>query len=479
MRKCASDLQCVEHGAGASTCDYAAAGRWLTFLGNDAGRLPSELRALRLEGANHRASISLSTGVVDQSYQLIDIDSWSPNGRHLIVSNTKDYGHLDTNRLFLVEFGDGLPTAPVLLKDIPASGSLVSGPWAPDSSAVFVKNFGPQNETYLVHLTPEGAHSELLFRESADTSELHFCGNPRWFYRTVGDDTKVVDSQHPADEKFLWHGATYASSDSHWLLSSDDATGIWQSTCEAGAKVVHLSDVPSSSGFQWSHDGRFVSVVHDDKEIEVLDSAQRFKSVFKSAAVDCRWAPASSRLIALGARDAKGEQAITEIDVSRTPVQVTELGSLPAPGSFGFMNDGTLWATREEPEGSGLWLLAKGTSTWRALATRLSDAFPTFSPDERYAIFKRQLNDGTTQLLAFSLPDPQPMAIPLLPEPASGDVRIDFYAGGVLVSRFVDIDFPFFEGQIWWIPSRASGFAQPVPLIDVMAGAFPTLQPQP
>jgi hypothetical protein len=480
---CGADLHCVEHAASAASCDYTEPGRWLSFLGSDTGLFPFELRALRLigdvVGENHSKSISLSQGVVSTAYQLIDLDSWSPDGRHLIETNVKDIEHFDTNRLFLVEFGEGVPSAAVPLKDIPVGGSAVSGPWAGDSSAVFVRNGAAKSETYLVHFSTAGVKTELLFSEDQESS-LHFCPDPRWFYREVGDDTRLVDSQNPKQEQLLWHGSTDSSPDGHWLLHSDD-TGLWLATCESGTKPKKLSAVPSSTSPQWSSDWRFALVTHDTPadEIEVLDSTQQFQSVFKGTAADLRWAPSAPTLLLLGEPNNNAMQSVTQVDLSVTPAKKTARGSLPHPATWDFLTDDVVWAQRDEAMGlSGCWLLEKGTNTWRRLATQLSSVSPILTGADSYATFNQALSDGTTQILAFSLQDKNPTAIPLLPAPLAGDVYREFvFSDGLIASHLSGLE-PF-DGQFWWIGSSAPGFAQPKLLTDVHAATSPTLQPVP
>jgi hypothetical protein len=432
-----------------------------------------------LVGESHGPSLSLSKGVVSAAYQLIDVDSWSPDGRHLIETNVKDIQHLDTNRLFLVEFGAGVPSAAVPLKDIPVGGSAISGPWAGDSSAAFVRNYAAKTETYLVHFSTAGVKTELLFSEDQDSSP-HFCPDPRWFYREVGDDTRLVDSQNPKQEQLLWHGSTDSSPDGHWLLHSDD-TGLWLATCESGTKPKKLSAVPASTSAQWSSDGRFALVTHDTPadEIEVLDSTQQFQSVFKGTAADLRWAPSAPTLLLLGEPDNNAMQSFTQVDLSIAPAKKTARGSMPHPATWGFANNDVVWAQRDEAMGlSGCWLLEKGSNTWRRLATQLSDVSPLFTGAGTYATFGQALNDGTTQILAFSLQGNAPMAIPLLPAPLAGDVYREFvWSNGLIVSHLSGLE-PF-EGQFWWISSSAAGFAQPKLLTDVRAVTSPKLQPVP
>lgn len=478
---CGAGLHCVEQGAGTASCDYKVAGRWLTFLGSDTGLFPFELRALRLEGNAHSASLSLSTAAVDATYQLIDLDTWSPDGRHLIVNNAMDIEHIDTNRLFDVDFGAGVPSAPSLLKNIPVGGSVSSGPWADDSSAVFVTNSATPVETYLVHFTPSGQRSELLFSEPDDNTDLHFCPDPRYFYRTHNGASTLVDSQHPSQEQPLWAATTYNSPDGHWLLSSGDSTGLWLATCEPGTKPTRISIVPAASGLYWSRDGRFVTVTHDtpEGEIEILDSTQKFKSVFKGTQADYYWAENSPKLVLLGLPDAKGAQTLTEVDLSTLPAKTKLRGTSPASASWGLVNDDSFWTTRDEAGGtSGCWLLDAGSNTWRRLATQLSDARPVFTANGDYAVFRNELNDGTTEILAFSLHDKAPMAISLLPAPLSGDVYLESVLnGGLIVSHFTGLE-PF-EGQLWWIASTATGFAKPTLLNDDRAATSPTVQPLP
>jgi hypothetical protein len=480
--RCGTDLSCVEHEGGTASCDYGTPGRWFTFLGSNTGLFPFELRASRLEGSVPRRSISLSEGIVDQNYQIIDIDSWSPNGRHMIVLNPKDLEHINTNRLFLIEFGDGLPSAPVLLKDIPVGANSLSVEWAADSSAVFVQNFSTPSETYLVHVAPDGGmRTELVFSEDEDTMDLHFCPNPRYFYRTKGGDSTLVDSQQPKQEKLLWHSWAESSPDNHWILTSDDTTGLWLAACEPGTVPRQFSDEPTSGSFYWSSAGRFMAVTHGDPadEIEVFDTANQFGSVFKRAEVDFRWAPNSPRLMLLGEPDAKGLLALTEIDLSTLPPTSISRGTTALPSDWGFVNDGTLWAVRDDAGGtSSFWLLESGSNVWRRVVSGLASATPSFTANDAFVIFGNSLTDGTSQYLAFSLHDKNPVAIPLLPTPLNGDVTLDYALNdGMIVSRFTGIE-PF-EGQIWWIASSASGFAKPTPLSDVRVSTEPGFQPQP
>lgn len=476
--ECGKDLSCVEHGTGAPSCDYGVPGRWLTFIGSNTGTAPFELRASRLEGFVPRPSISLG---IDRSYQIISIDSWSPDGRHLIAMTAQHAEQINSHELFGIEFGDGLPSPPALLNKIPVGSNTVSGPWASDSSAVFVQNYSTPSETYLVHFAPNGVRSALLFREDEDTRLLEFCPDPRYFYRIKGDDSMLVDSLHPEREKLLWHAWTESSPDGHWLMNSDDSTGVWLAACEPGSEPLQVADKPSADGFFWSADSQFVAVTHDepDGEIEVLTAADRFKSVYIGTQRDFGWAPHSPKLILFGIPDTKGRQALTEVDLSALPAKSRARGNTPEVANWGFLNDETLWAARDEAaEKSGFWLLESGTNSWRRVATGLSDARPSFTADAAYVVFHSTLEDGTKQLLAFSLHDKNPVPIPLLPTPLSGEVTREYSLNeGLIVSRKTDLE-PV-QGQLWWIASGASGFAKPASLSDVRTAQFPSLQPQP
>jgi hypothetical protein len=224
-----------------------------------------------------------------------------------------------------------------------------------------------------------------------------------------------------------------------------------------------------------------MAVTHDDPadEIEVFDTANQFGSVLKRAQVDFRWAPSSPRLMLFGAPDAKGLQALTEIDFSTLPPSSTSRGNTVQTSDWGFVNDGTLWAAHDEASGkSSFWLLESGSNVWRRVASDLSSATPSFTANDAYVVFGDSLPDGTTQYLAFSLHDKNPVALPLLPTPLNGDVGLNYSLNdGVIVSRLTGLE-PF-EGQIWWIASSASGFGKPAPLGDLRVNSEPTLQPQP
>ena len=479
--ECGPSLHCAEDGSSGSRCEYSTPGRWLAFIGSYTGLFPFELRALRLEGDEHGPSLSLSAGVADD-YQLAGVDTWSPDGRHLIMTKHKDLEHFETNRLFVVDFGNGLPSEPRPLPGIPVGSFVMSGPWSADSSAVIVRNLAAVEETYLVRFLPTGMETQLLFSdEPENSSSASFCPNSRWVHRTIGGATTLVDTEDPTHTEPLWQGSSDNSPDGHWLLGGDEDSGkLWFAACEPGSQPVLLESPPATGESSWSHDGRFVALTQDSAmgEIEVLDASQSFKRVFKGAQAGYRWAPGVSRLMLLGEEKA-GLQTLVEVDFTTLPATQTSRGATPNPSSWDYVNDTTLWAQRNDAGDTwSVWLLDAGTSSWRRLAAGLSDSTPAFTRGGAYATFKQSLEDGTTQILAYSTQETSPSAIALLPKPLSGDVYREYaLEEGVIVSRFTGLE-PF-EGQFWWIASGAKGFAAPRLLTDLRAATEPVLQPVP
>jgi hypothetical protein len=478
--ECAPGLSCVEQDSGAASCEYPNPGRWLVFTGNDSDGVtpPLELRAVRLEGPKHGTSISLSEGA---SGDYFEVDSWSPDGRQLI-GFALSLETLGLNSLFHVEFGDGLPSTQAPLPGIPNSANVWSGAWASDSSRVFIQNFA-NAETYLVHFSSDGPRTRLLFQDT-DALNLAFCTNPRWFVREItsqtgSTETRLVDSENPSQEKELWPGGVQTSPDAHFLIGSDDDTGIWRATCEADTEVVHLSARPAYDGFSWSDDSRFVAVAYDSEELEVLDAAKDFQTVFRAYTSGHNWAPKGSRLVVFGSSEPEAACEIIEADFAEMPVGVTRRGSCPEAKSWGILKNGAIWAELGEPdELEAFSVLEPGSIAWRPIATGMSDAYPNFSPDESFVVFDNRQEDGTTQTLAFSLREEVPKPVPLRPAPAAYVTLRNFYADGVLLSGG-DTSDSRDDSQLWWAPLGASSLGPAVPLVDVAYADFPQLQPTP
>jgi hypothetical protein len=487
--RCAPGLRCVEQDTGGSSCEYPNPGRWLVFSGNDkGGELPVELRALRLEGTKPSASLLLSEGGVGDHFQG---ESWSPDGRHLIAFGFS-FDDLSTNTLLHVEFGGGLPSARVSLPGLPVSGARMTRPvWASDSSRFLIENVRSSPELYLVRFTSEGIRTELLLEE-AETYDLAFCKNPRWFIRQMLDDagqfeTRLVDSENPTEERDLWPGITSVSPDGRVLIGSDYDTGLRRATCEGGTEVVALSDRPASD-LAWSDDSRFVIVPYDDGEIAALDASD-FQRVFNAYAAEHSWpwghvlSARTSRLVVFGASELGGECEVIDVNLAMTPPQVSRRGScpetyLPGNGSWGLLENGSIWALSESPdELRSLWLLEPGEVVWRPIAAGLFDTYPDFTPDENFVIFNNEQADGTIETLAFSLLEPEPTAMALQPAPAPYVTTSYFYAGGVILNGG-DADERPYSGQLWWAPLGPSGFGAVVPLADVSFAASPRLQPE-
>lgn len=474
---CPTGLQCTEHGAGNASCDYATPGRWLTYLGSETGLFPFGLRAVRLANdAAEGPSISLSGGVVDDVYQMIGVDSWSPNGQHLIVTNPKDIAHMGTNRLFFVEFGAGQPSKPLPLKGIPVGESMLSGPWAPDSSALFVQGLEAPARTYLVHFEPSGVRTELLFSEDEELSSLSFCADSRWFSRSVDGQTTLIDSQNPQQVHKVWEGSAYHSPDGRWLLQDQDSLLV--APCAANPKPIQVSAQPSEDGADWTSDSRFLIVTEAKRGLEVFDSTQQFKSVFKGVADS--YLKAGSKLLLLGAPNAADEQQLTVVDLGVSPPKKTARGKTPAYAELGFRDNESIWAARNEGGSrTGFWVLEAGASQWRRVATQLTRGeHPAFTANDGYVSFLQELEDGTTEVLAFSLHEANAMPVSLFPKPLTAEIKVDeALPSGLLVERFTALE-PF-EGALWWIRASATGLGTPKMLSDVRAATEPRLQPQP
>jgi hypothetical protein len=247
----------------------------------------------------------------------------------------------------------------------------------------------------------------------------------------------------------------------------------------------------SANGFAWSADSRFVAVLDQDDEdnFEVLDARDDFRSVFSAEGAennwyyDHEWSATGSRLVLFGASEPGGECEVIEADLEVTPPQVTRRGSCPGDGTFGevwgVLKNGAVFAFWEESDGlQSLWLLERGEQDWRPVATGLSYTHPTFTPDESFVVFDNQLSDGTVELLAYSLSEREPVAIPLQPSPAPYLAIGDFYAGGVILHGGDARDAPT-SGKIWWAPLGPSSFGPAVSLADVPYASSPVLQPEP
>jgi hypothetical protein len=486
--QCAPGLHCVEQDAGDWSCEYEKPGRWLVFSGNEtSGESPLELRALRLEGTKPSASILLSDGAVGESYEA---ESWSPDGRHLIAFGFA-FDDFSTNTLLHVEFGDGLPSAAAPLPDLPVSGQFTVPTWAADSSRLLVENVRSLPELYLVRFTDEGIRTQLLFRD-VEATELSFCKNPRWFVRQLLTDgqfeTRLVDSENPAEERNLWPGFTSVSPDGHWLIGSDYDTGLRRTTCEGDGTVVRFNE-RSAAGFEWSKDSRFVIVPYDDGEIAVLDASNDFLSVVSAYHSDHSWpwnhvlSSPGSRLVVFGASEPGAECEVIDVDLSTTSPEVRRRGPCPETdlaggGSWGVLENGSIWALSEDSDAlRSLWLLEPGEAVWRPIAAGLSNTYPNFTPDEKYVVFNDEPSDGTVETLAFSLLEPEPTAMPLRPAPAAYVTTSGFYADGVILNGG-DSSEPPYSGQLWWAPLGPTGFGTIVPWSDVSFASSPRLQPE-
>jgi hypothetical protein len=481
---CAKGLSCIAHDPATPSCEYANPGRWLVFQGNDTGELPLGLRALRLEGPNHTPSISLNQGIPGDYF---DVDSWSPDGRHLLVYGLS-FSNPETNRLLHVQFGNGLPVVQAALPGMPLVGTdMFSLAWAPDSSRVLIKNSTATPETYLARFTSAGVTSELLFQDE-EPLQLSFCTNPRWFIRKIAgaggvNETRLVDSENPSAETALWPGTTYPSPDGHFLIGSDSGTGTFGATCGADPQVVHLSDRAASefSTSLWSADSRFFAVFQDDGQydgIEVLDAVNGFGAVFSAytANEDYGWAPEGSHLVVLGATEPGAECEILDVDLTTAPPQLRRRGRCPAvgpfEGSWGLLKNGAIWATQMAPkEPPSLWLLEPEADTWRQVASW--DGYsPNFTPDENFVVIY-----GDAGVSAFPLKGPL-AEIPLQPAVLPDSYVDAFYAGGVIVGHY-EYGSEVTTGQLWWAPLGSTSFGPPVPLSDVSYAGVPDLQPEP
>jgi hypothetical protein len=479
---CAPGLTCVERETGGASCEYPNPGRWLVFQSNDTGEFPIELHALRLDGANHSAPISLSAGIPADYF---DVDSWSPDGRHLLAFGMTLDENNEINYLLHAEFGNGLPVVQPALPGLPLDGfSMYSRAWASDSSRVLIQNEGKTPETYLARFTSDGVRSELLFR-GAETSQLAFCSDPRWFIREIvgatgRNETRLVDSENPEGERAIWPGTTHVSPDGRFLIGSDSETGTWGARCEADAKAVHLSD-RSPDSFEpprWSADSRFVAIFHGDGEsgeVDVRDALNDFQAVFHAYASEQQyhWSAHGSRLVVFGTSEPGAACEIIDADLAAMPLQVARRGSCPTLAwgtSWGVLEDGAIWSPQETPEGPyGIWLLDQGADAWRQVATWEGNE-PHFAPDGSVVVV---YSEG--DISAFPLNGPL-VEMPLEPKlPHPGHVQA-LYGGGAILhySQWSPM-----LGKLWWAPLGPSSFGPAVPLTDVAYVDLPSLQPRP
>jgi len=446
--------------------------RWLAFTGSTTGNYPLELRALKLEGLTPSASVPISEGV---SEDLVMTDSWSPDGRHLIGLGFS-FDDADITTLFHVDFSHGQPASGEPLPGIPVGRTTASRAWARDSSALVVETDDAHPELYLVHLTGEGMETELLFSDESSLN-LEFCANPRWFYRQLADTTRLVDSRHPEQEAVLWPEDATLSPDGRFLLHASSEDGVLLAPCGPDSQVVKVSDQASASGFGWSADGRFVSIDSSDGTVEVLDSEHEFQRVWTATERSSKWSATGARLLVAGVPDENGESAIDEVDFGATPPRVTSRTHFDVSAGWGILGDDTLLAARGETDGlSSWWLLETASTTWRVLATGMADAWPTFTPDEKFAIFLESPSGEAA--LAFSLHEQDPMGIPL-PAPLGAPVTFDdFYAGGLLFDQGDALEVPY-DDQLVWAPLGEDGFGSFVSLSDIRFATGAVVQPGP
>lgn len=142
-------MQCVEPSGdgGDEVCEFSEPSPWLIYTAS-VGELPEgeiyphmNVYARPSRPPPGFEPIHVSEGMYEGDFRLPLFDSWSPDGRILIVGvlNQLEDNGLQT-RLWSVEFGAGLPSAPRRLENLPEAALLI-GAWDARSKAVTIENY--------------------------------------------------------------------------------------------------------------------------------------------------------------------------------------------------------------------------------------------------------------------------------------------------------------------------------------------------
>jgi hypothetical protein len=237
--ECAPATHCVEQPASFS-CEFERAPHWVVYYANDIAK-GTLLLAQPLEFLDDVPGLELARGS-DLGGLPIGPDqfnAWSPNGRYLALETGTGLLYLQL-RLFLVEFGAGVPEPARLLKDIPQRTDLMVEDWSSDSTRALVVNLGNQFEGYVTDV--QANRTSLLFADHGSPDFLHFCADPRWVTRQYADGVRLLDADTGSDTPVGLPGATglRVSPDRRWLYF-ENVEGFWMTACAASGSPQQLA----------------------------------------------------------------------------------------------------------------------------------------------------------------------------------------------------------------------------------------------
>jgi hypothetical protein len=236
-----------------SACEFADATGWALFkrvVGEIQAPEPgsrTELLAFPTKYAGKVEPVRLSDGAFDSEFIRSWQQDWSPDGTVLIFDATNSFFTQVPNlerRLFVSEFGAGVPTPAKRLEGLPVGEELIVDPWEARSEAFTVRS---GEELYLVRREGgEFVPSLLVGRdEGIDpnvTTRLCAGGNHVVYKNSAGElvfkSTTTGEGRRYAEYTDVWERI---SKDSQWLVVTGSS---WQD----GEEIFTLEVGPCGDG---------------------------------------------------------------------------------------------------------------------------------------------------------------------------------------------------------------------------------------
>jgi hypothetical protein len=485
---CELEMECAE-GSSGPECVYAERSPWLLYDGNDQGESPLQIYGVPSALIGRVAPIPVSGGVLNAELPYNFSRRWSPNGRYLVFDAVfTDWLSEWKSRLYWIEFGDGLPTAPQPFDDLPAFGDFIMSAWGADSSALVVHN---EEELYVVRFDGSRPSATLvLTSEEAPDYELLCPGTETMILATEGQifeaDVRPGAPQSALRPIELEADTMSASPDSRVIVLARSSGHVYDSAlsllpCAEGAVSVPLVD--HAQHWAWSPDSRYLAVSVssglDTTTLAVWDvvagSAEPVLSL-PLAASDLVWSSSSNRLLAqLQPQTVPSEWRLIDVDARDVEVAPFDASVTVARAADG--DHFVLEGFEDDLATLKVWIYQPDQDEVPRLTVRAPDeeiGRVEISPGAAFAVYSRVV-DGHSHMYYADL-----RAAEIEPESAlvaEGTARYQVRGFSPDGSAAV-FDNLGSIGGVWWVASTREGI-EPTLVNRGTIGAEPLLQPWP
>jgi hypothetical protein len=286
MRGCTLDAPCAM--ARDSTCVFAEPSSWMVFrtpVGEAQITEPgfaTELYAFPGKHAGKIEPVRISDGAYDSEFVLTWTQEWSPDGDFFVFDASTAHVNAEPEsdtRVFVTEFGAGMPAVARRVVGLPEGMQLVVDSWDPTSSGFTVRSSEPMpfsifdntvGEVYLVRREGNELEPSLIAPLSERVDEAVPCAGAEHVVYTTSEGELVIRPATGAVDTFRLNAdfeEIVVSHDHQWLALSTIEGEHYELSilpCGEGPRTVLWDNLEQPAGAEFSSNSRYVALLYGD-----------------------------------------------------------------------------------------------------------------------------------------------------------------------------------------------------------------------